>query len=332
MKKINIILIILLSILWVSTNTFAQASIEVTVQNATNGNNNGALTINVSGTFGNYNYRVFDNNGGIVDFELDRAENFKTFFDMAPGEYEVIVNDGQGCVAGWSGFIRCVNTNNNRPCIIVSVPLDPKPGTGTDPGKSVYIGDPVGEPGSSEYFLDLARMTNLSEEKLSELSEKMENKISIETNKILSGGTSKFEIPKQEEVNTDAQFVYKFNEAGEMEWLVQQYSEKITAEKKSSPDEVKFPVSNEQTGLVITAVFPNPFESLINMVVNATTEEMVQVQLLSLSGQLLLEKEYSLVKGVNNLQLETTKELPRGSYFLTMLDQKGNRYTETIIH
>lgn len=61
----------------------------------------------------------------------------------------------------------------------------------------------MGEPGSSSYFLDLARMTNIEEEKLNELSEKMENKISIETNKILTGGTSKFEISKQEEINTE---------------------------------------------------------------------------------------------------------------------------------
>ena len=330
MKKINIILIILLYILWIP-NIIAQGSISVTVQNATNGNNNGALAINVSGTFGLYDYRVFDNDGAIVDFELNGPEDFKTFSGMAPGAYEVIVNDGQDCVAGWSGTIRCVNPNNDRPCIVISFPIEPSPGT-NDPKKAVYIGDPVGAPGSPGYFLDLARMTNIEEEKLSELSEKMENKISIETNKILAGGASKFEISKQEEINTDARFVYKFNEEGEMEWLVQQYSEKYTAEVKSSSDKAKLPESIAHTNLAITAVYPNPFASLINVVVNATTEESVQVQLLNLSGQLLLEKEYSLIKGVNNLQLETTKELPGGSYFLTILDQKGNRYTKTIIH
>ena len=69
MKKINIILIILLSILWIP-NTFAQARIEVTVQNATNGNNNGALTIQVIGTPGSFNYYVFDRNGVIVNSDL----------------------------------------------------------------------------------------------------------------------------------------------------------------------------------------------------------------------------------------------------------------------
>lgn len=332
MKKINIILIIILSVLWIPINILAQARIEVTVQNATNGNNNGTLTIDVFDTFGSYSYYVLDRNGGIVDSDQGTSDNPKIFTGIAPGEYEVIVNDGQGCVAGWSGFIKCVNTTNNRPCIIVSLPTDPKPGTGTDPGKTVYIGDPIGEPGSSEFFLDLARMTNMEEEKLNELSEKMENKIFIETNKILAGGTSKFEIVKQEEINTNARFVYKFNENGEMEWLVEQSSKKHTAEVKSLTDETKSPVSIEDTKLAITAVFPNPFESLINMVVNATTEDVVQVQLLNLSGQLLLEKEYSLVKGVNNLQLETTKELPQGSYFLTIFDQEGNHYTKTIIH
>ena len=331
MKKTNIILIILLSILWIP-NTFAQARIEVAVQNATNGSNNGALTIDVFDTDGLYSYYVLNSDGGDVVSDVGTFDNPKTFTDLAPGAYEVIVNDGQGCVAGWSGTIRCVNTNNNRPCIITSLPNEPTPGTGTDPGKAVYIGDPVGEPSSPEYFLDLARMTNMAEEKLNELSEKMENRISIETNKILTGGTSNFEIPAQEEINTNARFVYKFNEEGEMEWLVQQFSEQYTAEEKSSPDEAKLPVSIENTKLAITAVFPNPFESLINVVVNATKEEMVQVQLLNLSGQLLLKKEYSLGKGVNNLQLETSKELPKGSYFLTILDQKGNRYTETIIH
>ncbi len=332
MKKINIILTIMLSILWIPINTFAQARIEVTVQNATNGNNNGVLTIEVFGTFGNYDYRVLDKEGVTVDFEFNRPENFKIFSGMAPGEYEVIVNNGQNCVAGWSGLIKCVNSSNNRPCSIVSLPVEPAPGTGTDSKKAVYIGDPVGEPSSPGYFLDLARMTNMKEAQLNALSEKMENKISVETNKILTGGTSNFEIPAQEEINTDARFVYKFNEAGEMEWLVQQYPEKITAKERSSSNERQLPVSIENTKLAITAIFPNPFESLINISVNGVKEEKVQVQLLNLSGQLLLEKEYSLTKGVNNLQVETTKELPQGSYFLTILDQEGNRYTKTIIH
>lgn len=332
MKKINIILIIMLSILWIPINTFAQGRIEVTVQNATNGNNNGVLTIEVFGTFGSYSYFVFDQNGEEVVSDEGTPVNSKTFTDIAPGTYEVIVNDGQGCVAGWSGAIRCVNTSNNRPCIIVSLPVEPAPGKGNDSGKTVYIGNPVGEPGSPEYFLDLARMTDMEAETLNELSENMEKKISIETDKILAGGTSRFEIANQEEINTDARFVYKFNEAGEMEWLVQQYPEKITAKEKSSSNERQLPISIENTKLAITAIFPNPFESLINISVNGVKEEKVQVQLLNLSGQLLLEKEYSLTKGVNNLQVETTKELPQGSYFLTILDQEGNRYTKTIIH
>lgn len=329
MKKINIILILMLSILWI-TNTSAQ-SIKVTVQNATGANiSDGKITVEVLEPFGIYSYYLLDGSGGNVNDKLNTPDNFAIFENLASGRYEVVVNDLEGCAAGWTGSVGCAG----RGCITVSLPFEPSPITGeVKPGKTVYIGDPIGQPGNATNFLHLSRMTDLGASTLAELTEKMENQIYIETDKILTGGSSQFEQATQEEISTKSRFIYKFNEEGEMEWLVDQSRKEQKAEKKEALlDEVGFSVSANTTNLAITAVFPNPFESLVNLVVQANKEEMVQIQLLNLSGQLLLEKEFSLVKGANNLQIETSENLPKGSYFLTIRDQEGNRYTETIIH
>lgn len=63
--------------------------------------------------------------------------------------------------------------------------------------------------------------------------------------------------------------------------------------------------------------YPNPFANVLNYEVVSQKQAEAEIQLINVTGQVMLSRKELLVKGINKLQLSTDK-LPTGTYFLSV--------------
>jgi choice-of-anchor B domain-containing protein len=82
-------------------------------------------------------------------------------------------------------------------------------------------------------------------------------------------------------------------------------------------------VSLASKNSIITKIFPNPFESTLNMAVYSNYREQAKISIYNLSGQLQAEKQISLLEGENDIKLEEVSALKNGMYLLTIVSEHG---------
>ena len=70
-------------------------------------------------------------------------------------------------------------------------------------------------------------------------------------------------------------------------------------------------------------VFPNPFSNNINLTFSISEKETIDFQIISSSGQLLLENKKVVPSGTHTFSFDDLASLPSGFYFLLLKNEKG---------
>jgi hypothetical protein len=86
---------------------------------------------------------------------------------------------------------------------------------------------------------------------------------------------------------------------------------------------------NEDLKVNVANVFPNPFNTEINIAVNVATATSIQVNVVDINGKLVLTKNISSNDGLNELQIPTS-QLVNGVYFI-QIEALGEKYTYKMV-
>ncbi len=77
-------------------------------------------------------------------------------------------------------------------------------------------------------------------------------------------------------------------------------------------------------------VFPNPASDFVSLSIEARGEGVVSLQVLSITGQLMIDEQLTISSGIQRTEL-SLNELPAGSYLVRVIDQNGQAQTERLV-
>jgi hypothetical protein len=85
-------------------------------------------------------------------------------------------------------------------------------------------------------------------------------------------------------------------------------------------------VSNEfdNASTFMLNVYPNPAVDVANVQISATRDEIFEVTLYSMTGELVVKQQHSVVAGTTNLDLQVS-ELPAMTYVLRVSNANQNK-------
>ncbi|MGK0388049.1 MAG: hypothetical protein ACI94Y_000777 [Maribacter sp.] len=81
--------------------------------------------------------------------------------------------------------------------------------------------------------------------------------------------------------------------------------------------------------IIINAVFPNPVRNNLNIVLNSLEDRPVVLQVVDVTGKIILEEKHVINEGNNDVVLRTEK-LSKGLYFININDEEGTRKVKTV--
>ncbi|MDP4954229.1 MAG: T9SS type A sorting domain-containing protein, partial [Flavobacteriales bacterium] len=77
-------------------------------------------------------------------------------------------------------------------------------------------------------------------------------------------------------------------------------------------------------------LYPNPTENLLNLQINLAYDDIVNLELYSLTGQVVYDLQLNLMAGQQTLDLDLS-EIPAGSYILQLSNKNGERQTQQVV-
>lgn len=78
-------------------------------------------------------------------------------------------------------------------------------------------------------------------------------------------------------------------------------------------------------------MYPNPAKDLVNYIIISPEKKEVLLQLLDISGRILVAKKVSVINGANSFQLDVSK-YESGNYRMSIVDiDEKNRIGKSII-
>lgn len=200
-------------------------------------------------------------------------------------------------------------------------------GTSTKVGKEIQM----------QYMIH----TYLSDKDLDPLLDDILDQTAILSDRIISTGASPYDIPNQKELNTNDDFVFKYDAEGGIVWVV--HNEKIKTNKKydvvgeltikvdSETDPYKFedtPIS----AYLSSRVYPNPFQHELNIELQTTKMTTIDLVLLNSIGSIVTVKKLELTKGWNNITLDIDKQIAKGMYLLQLKDNDQIIKTHKVVY
>jgi len=86
----------------------------------------------------------------------------------------------------------------------------------------------------------------------------------------------------------------------------------------------------DETSITLTRIFPNPFNTEINVNLETRTSQQVEVILTDMYGRNVYGTIKNITKGVNSLRINPGENLASGIYALTIIDRYQQKYTQLI--
>ena len=77
-------------------------------------------------------------------------------------------------------------------------------------------------------------------------------------------------------------------------------------------------------------LYPNPMENLLNLQIDLTQDEIVNLELYSLTGQVVYDLQLNLMAGQQTIDLDLS-DIPAGSYVLQLSNKNGERQTQQVV-
>ncbi|MEM0993735.1 MAG: T9SS type A sorting domain-containing protein, partial [Bacteroidota bacterium] len=78
---------------------------------------------------------------------------------------------------------------------------------------------------------------------------------------------------------------------------------------------------------------PNPFNKYINLSIQSSIEQHIEVKLFDLVGKLVHQQQLLVGTGANNIAMDFSKQhLSTGIYHLIAMEENGNIKTIKVLH
>lgn len=280
--------------------------------------NNGSITIDIDPAITSVPFIIAITGPGGFSQVATIFSHSLTIAGLKPGIYCVNVLNAEGCETN-----SCVEVRN---CYLQErggmdfYLCNAKPETCCDETALFMLGNPVqfNDSGIPVTF-EFGTKHNLTIETLNTVLDSIYSTTMGEVDQIVSTGYSEHEIPEQSEIISDAMFILKFNQAGELIWVYHNYL---------TPGFFGQNQNFDTTNTIITlspdsyTLFPNPSNESISVRINFIKEEDVICRILNIENKVLLLERKSLKKGVNLLNFNI-QDIPPGIYFLSFLYEDG---------
>jgi len=294
---------------------------------------------------------LFDYNGPCGDpppFELNNS-----IFEISDigiacvGDYTFDIVTGLGtpnecCVSFTLTVIYCpINgpLNNIRLCFEYVTP----PGN-NNPKKASIIGT-----GSSYFSSDGTLVsdynihTSMPNQQLELISSSISDQIDFSASELLTMGSTYKLVASQSEINSEEDFIFKFDEFGDLVWVYHKGASKTMGSKREEigGNENESPVENMETGsnldefknpLKIQSIYPNPFHNNLNIEINTSVDGDLNIRLINMQGKIFIDKKFNASKGLNSFEVSTSSQLPSGMYLIQIIDNLGRVYTKQVVH
>jgi len=284
-------------------------------------NISGYITANIDPSLGNAPFTV------VIEGVTNGYYNETTIFGydfislaLPQGRYCITITSIDGCTASQCMTInKCVTWKNWVLCLAVAeLPKEKALLVAVDPPNII----------GWDKELNLSVFTGLDPEKLDGMMDHVVNNTVSQIKEIKATGTSDHIVAEQNELESDAPYILKFQEDGTLEWVYfagetnnDPRKEKLANKRGEEPE--NFIGSSE--------AYPNPFthELILDTEVNMDGE--LTIDLHDIVGKIVQSYSFEVQEGHNRLTLDGLENLPAGLYNLVQYGPKGEHSSHKVM-
>lgn len=315
MKKI-ILLVIAIANFYV----VMASDIVVTATAATSGNN-GELLVEIDPSIIDFPFQLSIVYPGGYTFNTALNTHSYTLTGLAPGQYTVHLTTASECTSTVKVLLlRCRIWGSSYMCFFPSEP---------SPMKEMFlVGNTDGllgaEIDASQLVYDL--YYHSSEAPSPSLSDSI-HEAGIEiVEKVIEQGSTEYDVFYQDEIETDAMFVMKFDQYGNIVWVYHKYSE---IDNQEGFNERENSIQNGQDGF--ERVFPNPASHAAKYKFFCNSADTAKILWTDMLGREIKRELIPVSIGYNTYQIEGLEAIPNGLYFLTVIQDNKIQSMERIV-
>ncbi len=319
MQKVICLLIVFIG----SFQRLSAADVTVTATAATNNNANGELFIQVDNSVTAFplNLVVTYPNGFIQTVTLTNYTYQIT--GLSAGIYTVQVTNASGCLLTVDiEILNCILLSGTVSYLCSSHP--------TVCCKALFL------TGGEDGFNSTTVPNNMTFNAHHSLSAYEFNAIATTVHQtalgiasnVLTNGITPYDIIEQNELETNAPLVMKFDETGSLVWVWHNYSTNNASEYRSA---VEFLPNSEISSNSGFQVFPNPTQGNLNCSIDVHKEGVIRFELITLFGQKLLSQSQYVNVGSTTFKIRETENIPAGVYFLKLIDTENVAKVERVV-
>lgn len=264
--------------------------------------------------------------GPSTNATINISTNSHTFPITLKGEYCITVTNSSGCVATKCMMVKkcTISTWGSVICF-----AEPAPG----PGSDVFaLG--TGNPGGANTDANDFSYDILSPSTISDLTfDSIMVTIGAVSNQILSTGSSPYLVDSQNEILSDADFIFKFNSIGKIAWVY--YKNRLADEwdggsRSNSENKLTETTEGNDVGL---RIFPNPASDILFVNIPQSEEpgnEEFEFTICTIYGAEL--QRYNLTTDLNSHSYSVpVKGIASGTYIAKVIRNRQILYSTLII-
>ncbi len=180
----------------------------------------------------------------------------------------------------------------------------------------------------------------VTKSKTSLINEDIEYKIRKGSIELLIARTTEDVIEHQTEIETEDDYIFKFDSEGELIWAYDNSKNKFKEAKiregnntlNSVENKMNFSKDLMKKPIEELSLYPNPFSDELNITFQSANEGTADMHLINAYGQIIFVKAIQLEKGRNFHQIIPNSPLFNGLYFVQIIDDLGNKYIKQAIY
>lgn len=265
--------------------------------------------------------------GPSTNTTINISTNSHTFPITLKGEYCITVTNSLGCVATKCMMVKKCTISSTWASVICFA--EPGPGPGSDVFALGTGNTGEANTGVNDFSYDI-----LSHSTISDLTfDSIMVTIGAVSNQILSTGSSPYLVDSQNEILSDADFIFKFNSIGKIAWVY--YKNRLTDEwdggsRSKSENKLTETVEGNDIGL---RIFPNPASDILFVNIPQSEElgnEKFEFTICSIYGVEL--QRYNLTTDMNSHNYSVpVKGIASGTYIAKVIRNRQILYSTLII-
>ena len=322
MKKILFLFIAIFNL-----NAAVASDITVTATAATSGNN-GQLFIEIDPSITDFPFLLTITYPNGFVHEVSINTHTYTLPGLDDGNYTVTLTTANGCSSIVSVMVqRCRYWKGRYMCYAIA---EPYPHPVKDVAMIVVVDPPIKVISTATdanqfsyelYHPDPERVPSTVLDNVHGTSIQL-------VSEVIDYGSTKYDVASQDVIETDAMFVIKFSEFGEIEWIYHNYE----GREKENPKDSKGReggVENGQDGF--GGVFPNPATQTAEYQFTCESAGSAILLMTDMLGREIQREQIAVGEGNNTHQIEGLERIPNGMYQLNIVQNDKIQSTERIV-